>query len=355
MRLVFAGTPEAAVPALDALLGSRHEVAAVISRPDAPAGRGSSGAGRRVTPSPVAASAREAGLEVLTPVRPRDPAFLDRLRQIGPDCCPVVAYGALLPQVALDIPAHGWVNLHFSLLPAWRGAAPVHHAILRGDDITGATTFRLVEQLDAGPVFGVVTEPIRREDTAGDLLARLAVVGANLLVVTLDGIESGGLEARPQPADGVSYAPKITTEDARVDWTRGAQAVDRLIRACTPHPGAWTLLRGTRVKLGQVSLFSAQDADAAVVWGGRGPAATRSAAAGSAAGGPDPSGSAASGSAAGGPEATGSDPSGSAAAGQGGGAQGLAPGELCVTRDQVLVGTGTQPVALGEVRPEGRG
>ena len=191
MRLVFAGTPEAAVPALDALLGSRHEVAAVITRPDAPAGRGTSGAGRRVTPSPVAGHAREAGLEVLTPARPRDPAFLDRLRQIGPDCCPVVAYGALLPREALDIPAQGWVNLHFSLLPAWRGAAPVHHAILHGDDITGATTFRLVEELDAGPVFGVVTEPIRREDTAGDLLARLAVVGAYLLVVTLDGIESG--------------------------------------------------------------------------------------------------------------------------------------------------------------------
>ncbi|HUK67923.1 MAG TPA: methionyl-tRNA formyltransferase, partial [Streptosporangiaceae bacterium] len=221
MRLVFAGTPSAAVPALDALLGSRHEVAAVVTRPDAPAGRGTSATGRRITQSPVAARAREAGLEVLTPVRPRDPAFLDRLRQIGPDCCPVVAYGALLPRAALDIPARGWVNLHFSLLPAWRGAAPVHHAILHGDDITGATTFRLVEELDAGPVFGVVTEPIRREDTAGDLLARLAVAGANLLVVTLDGIESGGLEARPQPADAVSYAPKITTEDARVDWTRG--------------------------------------------------------------------------------------------------------------------------------------
>ena len=329
MRLVFAGTPEAAVPALEALLGSRHEVAAVISRPDAPAGRGTSGAGRRVTPSPVAASAREAGLEVLTPLRPRDPDFLDRLRQIGPDCCPVVAYGALLPQVALDIPAHGWVNLHFSLLPAWRGAAPVHHAVLHGDDITGATTFRLVEELDAGPVFGVATEPIRREDTAGDLLARLAVVGANLLVVTLDGIEAGGLEARPQPADAVSYAPKITTEDARVEWTRGAQAVDRLIRACTPHPGAWTLLRARRVKLGQVSLLSARDADAAAGWNDGGPAAAGSGPAGSAA-------------------------AGSAAAGQGGGGQGLAPGELSVTRDQVLVGTGTQPVVLGAVRPEGK-
>ena len=185
----------------------------------------------------MAVRARDAGLEVLTPGRPRDPAFIERLRQIGPDCCPVVAYGALLPRVVLDIPCQGWVNLHFSLLPAWRGAAPVQHAILHGDDITGATAFRLVEELDAGPVFGVVTEPIRPDDTAGDLLSRLAVAGARLLVITLDGIESGQLEARPQPADGVSLAPKITPEDARVDWTRGAVAVDRLIRAVHPPAG----------------------------------------------------------------------------------------------------------------------
>src|ERR1035441_1979008 len=235
MRVVFAGTPPAAVPALNALLSSSHAVVAVVTRPDAPAGRG-----LRVGQSPVALRAEEAGVEVLKPRRPRDPDFLDRLRGIGPDCCPVTAYGALIPQDALDIPPHGWINLHFSVLPAWRGAAPVQHAILHGDDITGATTFRLVAELDAGPVFGVLTEPIGPRDTAGDLPATLARSGAELLVATLDGIESGQLEARPQPAQGISYAPKITAEDARVHWDRPAIAVDRQIRACTPVPGAWT-------------------------------------------------------------------------------------------------------------------
>src|SRR5579875_691114 len=190
MRLVFAGTPQTAVPSLDALLASRHEVAAVVTRPDAPAGRG-----RKLGPSPVARRAAAAGLELLTPARARDPEFLARLRQIAPGACPMVAYGALIPQAALDIPRHGWVNLHFSLLPAWRGAAPVQHAILHGDDVTGATTFRVVAELDAGPVYGVVTEPIRPADTAGSLLERLSVTGAGLLVATLDGIEAGTLEA----------------------------------------------------------------------------------------------------------------------------------------------------------------
>src|SRR5579859_7923992 len=176
MRLVFAGTPDTAVPVLDALLASRHEVAAVVTRPDAPAGRG-----RKVEASPVAQRAAAAGLEVLTPRKVRDPAFLDRLREIGPDCCPVTAYGALLPQSALDIPPRGWVNLHFSVLPAWRGAAPVHHAILHGDDLTGATTFEIVAALDAGPVYGVLTEPIRPTDTAGTVLDRLAAAGASLM------------------------------------------------------------------------------------------------------------------------------------------------------------------------------
>jgi methionyl-tRNA formyltransferase len=231
MRLVFAGTPAAAVPSLDALLKSGHEVAAVVTRPDAPAGRG-----LRLAPSPVAQRAESAGLEVLKPAKPGDPDFLDRLRQIAPDCCPVTAYGALIPQRALDIPGHGWVNLHFSLLPAWRGAAPVQHAILHGDDVTGATTFRIVAALDAGPVFGVVTEPIRPDDTAGDLLDRLAGSGAELLVATVDGIDSGELEARPQPAEGVSLAPKITAEDARVRWGDPAVAIGRVVRACTPAP-----------------------------------------------------------------------------------------------------------------------
>ncbi|MGV9567514.1 methionyl-tRNA formyltransferase [Streptomyces sp. NPDC003480] len=249
MRLVFAGTPEVAVPALDALLASeRHEVAAVVTRPDAPAGRG-----RRLVASPVAERAEEAGIEVLKPNRPREEDFLARLREIAPDCCPVVAYGALLPRVALDIPAHGWVNLHFSLLPAWRGAAPVQHSLMAGDEITGASTFLIEEGLDSGPVYGTVTERIRPTDTSGDLLTRLAFAGSGLLAATMDGIEDGTLKAVPQPAEGVTLAPKITVEDAQVDWAAPALRVDRVVRGCTPAPGAWTTFRGERLKLIQVT------------------------------------------------------------------------------------------------------
>jgi methionyl-tRNA formyltransferase len=302
MRLVFAGTPAAAVASLDALIGSRHEVAAVLTRPDAPAGRG-----RKVSPSPVAIRAAEAGIEVLRPARPRDPEFIARLREIAPDCCPVTAYGALIPDHVLEIPPQGWVNLHFSLLPAWRGAAPVQNAIRHGDDMTGATTFRLVHDLDAGPTFGVLTELIRPDDTAGSLLERLSIAGAGLLVTTLDLIETGELEARPQPGDGVSLAPKLTTADAEVNWKQPASAVSRLIRACTPAPGAWTTLDGTRLKLGPLT-------DAAVA---DSPGADSAAAAGQPAGPPG-------------------------------------PGELRVLRDRVLVGTATQPVQLGEVQADGK-
>ncbi|RPE45405.1 methionyl-tRNA formyltransferase [Streptomyces sp. Ag109_O5-1] len=245
MKLVFAGTPEVAVPALDALIASgRHEVAAVVTRPDAPAGRG-----RRLVASPVAERAMEAGIEVLRPLKPRDPEFLERLAAIAPDCCPVVAYGALLPRVALDVPAHGWVNLHFSLLPAWRGAAPVQHSIMAGDEITGASTFLIEEGLDSGPVYGTVTEEIRPTDTSGDLLTRLAFAGSGLLAATMDGIEDGTLKAVPQPAEGITLAPKITVEDAKVEWTTPALRVDRVVRGCTPAPGAWTVFRGERLKL----------------------------------------------------------------------------------------------------------
>ncbi|MFE5716379.1 methionyl-tRNA formyltransferase [Streptomyces sp. NPDC056501] len=249
MKLVFAGTPEVAVPALDALLASgRHEVAAVITRPDAPAGRG-----RRLVASPVAQRAEEAGIEVLKPVRPRDEDFLARLREIAPDCCPVVAYGALLPKVALDIPARGWVNLHFSLLPAWRGAAPVQHSLMAGDQVTGASTFLIEEGLDSGPVYGVVTEDVRPTDTSGDLLTRLAFAGAGLLAATMDGIEDGALHAVPQPVEGITLAPKIQVEDAHVDFAAPALRVDRVVRGCTPAPGAWTVFRGERLKLIQVT------------------------------------------------------------------------------------------------------
>jgi len=288
VRVVFAGTPSVAVPALQQLIdSSRHDVVAVVTRPDRPAGRG-----RQLAQSPIKQLAGSAGLAVLTPKRPGDPEFLEQLRTLEPDCCPVVAYGALVPRAALDIPRHGWVNLHFSLLPAWRGAAPVQHAILAGDEVTGATTFRLEEGLDTGPVFGVLTTDIGRHDTAGDVLERLSREGAGLLLATLDGIEDGSLHPHPQPAEGVSMAPKLSVEDARVDWTAPALRVDRLVRACTPTPGAWTTLRGKRVKLGPVSPL------------------------------PD------------GPQ--------------------LRPGMLQVTHDEVFVGTGSHAVCLGDVRPEGR-
>jgi methionyl-tRNA formyltransferase len=285
MRVVFAGTPEVALPALDAVAASSHELVGVVTRPDAPAGRG-----RRLTASPVAQRGEELGVPVLRPGRPREPDFLDELRALAPECCPVVAYGALLPPSALEIPPHGWVNLHFSVLPAWRGAAPVQHAIWAGDEVTGATTFRIVEELDAGPTFGVMTETIRSRDTAGDLLARLAEGGAGLLVATLDGIAEGSLEAREQPADGVSFAPKVSVDDARIDWTEPAVAVDRRIRSCTPFPGAWTTYEGERVKVGPVTPVTAD----------------------------------------------------------------LEPGLLEVTKDAVLVGTGGGAVRLGEVKPHGR-
>ncbi|MBI1377462.1 MAG: methionyl-tRNA formyltransferase [Frankiales bacterium] len=287
MRLVFAGTPEPALPSLRALLGSRHEVVAVLTRPDAPAGRG-----RSLVRSPVGALADEHGIEVLTPQRPGDPGFLARLEQLAPDCCPVVAYGALVPRAALAVPRHGWINLHFSVLPAWRGAAPVQHAVWHGDDVTGASTFLLEEGLDTGPVLGVVTEAIGPRDTAGDLLGRLATSGAGLLVATLDAIESGVIAAVRQPADGVSFAPKITVEDARVDWAQPAVRVDRQVRACTPAPGAWTTYAGERLKLGPVDLL------------------------------PD-------------------DVS-------------LAPGELGVDKNRVRVGTATHAVVLGEVQAQGK-
>ena len=248
LRLVFAGTPSPALPSLEALLDSAHDVVAVVTRPDAPAGRG-----RTLRPSPVRERAEAAGVEVLTPAHPREEALQARLRELAPDCCPVVAYGALVPQPVLDIPVHGWVNLHFSLLPAWRGAAPVQHALLHGDEVTGATTFRLEAGMDTGPVYGVTTEQVRPSDTSGDLLDRLARSGAGLLVATLDGIERGELRPVPQPAEGVSLAPKITVDDARVDWSAPAVRVDRLVRACTPAPGAWTTLRGKRVRLGPVT------------------------------------------------------------------------------------------------------
>ena len=287
MRLLFAGTPEVALPSLRALLAHpSHEVIAVLTRPDAKAGRG-----RTLSPSPVAEEAAAAGVEVLKPARPSEPDFLQRLTELAPDCAPVVAYGALLREPALSLPRHGWVNLHFSLLPAWRGAAPVQHSLLHGDEITGASTFRIGPGLDDGPVYGVLTERIRPDDTSGDLLARLAEAGAPLLVATLDGIADGSLQPQPQPADGVSLAPKLTVADSEICFDVPAIAVDRRVRACTPDPGPWTGFRGERLKLGPVTVTSET---------------------------------------------------------------GLAPGRLRAEGQQVLVGTASTAVRLGSVQPPGK-
>lgn len=246
MRLVFAGTPEPAAVALERLLASEHEVVAVLTRPDARKGRG-----RTLHPSPVKAVALEHGIEVLTPEKLDDDTAA-RLRDIAPDAIPVVAYGNLIPAGMLDIPTHGWVNLHFSLLPQWRGAAPVQAAIREGDASTGATTFRINEGLDTGDILDTLTDTISDDDTAGVLLERLAYSGADLLVRTMDGLESGTLTPKAQPEEG-TYAPKILTADARVDWAADSTVIDRAIRAHTPAPGAWTMRGEERFKLGPVT------------------------------------------------------------------------------------------------------
>jgi len=245
MRLVFAGTPRVAADTLTHLLADgRHEVVAVLTRPDAPQGRSS-----RPVPSPVAQLAAERGIEVLRPARPSDPRLASRLAELAPDCCPVVAYGGLIPRSLLDLPRHGWVNVHFSLLPRWRGAAPVQHAILAGDDTTGVTVFQLVEDLDAGPVLATATYLLDQEQTAGDALAALQVLGARALVSTLDGLAAGTVTAVPQPEDGVTLAPKLTAQGARIDWSRAAVEISRQVRANNPSPIAWTVLDGERLRV----------------------------------------------------------------------------------------------------------
>jgi len=245
--VLFAGTPAVAVPALEALLASDHEVVGVLTRPPAPVGR------RRVlTASPVHERAERAGLRVVTSSRPHAEETLAQLRDLDIEVAAVVAYGALLREPALSLPPYGWINLHFSLLPAWRGAAPVQHALMAGDEITGASTFQIEAGLDTGPVLGTMTETIGPTDTAGTLLDRLAQAGAPLLVSTLDAIANGSAQPQPQPADGVSLAPQITSADAEIDWRLPSHVVDRRIRGLTPAPGAWTTHHGERFKIGPV-------------------------------------------------------------------------------------------------------
>lgn len=285
MRLVFAGTPEVAVASLDALVASDHEVVAVVTRPDAPAGRG-----RRLTASPVAQRAEALGIEVLRPDHPRDPGFQERLRELAPQVCPVVAYGALLPRSALDIPTHGWVNLHFSLLPRWRGAAPVQRAVMAGDARVGTACFEIVRELDAGDVYLMESFPMP-DATAGELLALLAESGARQLVAAVDLI-GAGVRPTPQAVDGITVAPKIGVEEARLDWSSAALVLRNQIMGCSPDPGAWCELDGQRLKI-----YRARQAEA-----------------------PRP----------------------------------LAPGELTATRREVFVGTGTTALELLEVQAAGR-
>ena len=285
MRVLFAGTPAVAVPSLDALIDAGFDVAAVLTRPDAPTGRK-----RVLTPSPVAVRAAELGLEIIHAAKV-DAGVTARIAAVRPDVAAIVAYGGLVPRAALDIPRHGWINLHFSLLPAWRGAAPVQRAVIAGDDITGAVTFQLEEGLDTGPVIGTLTEQVRPDDTAGTLLERLSHSGSVLLAQTLSAIDSGA--AYPQPQQGeVSLAPKLTIEDGRINWSEPALAIGRRTRGVTPEPGAWTMLDGQRVKLEPVLLRPGQSA--------------------------------------------------------------LAPGQLAMDGKSVLVGTGSHPVELVRVQPAGK-
>jgi len=288
VRLVFAGTPEPALPSLRRLIESpRHDVIAVLTRPDAASGRRG-----KPAPSPVARLALDHDIPLLRPSRPNSDEFIAELADLAPQACAVVAYGALLSERLLAVPEDGWVNLHFSLLPAWRGAAPVQAAIAAGDSVTGATTFQIEPALDSGPVYGVVTETVRPTDTAGDLLERLSISGAALLETTLDGIADRTLAPVPQPAEGITIAPKITVDAARVRWELPAHVVDRRIRAVTPNPGAWTMIGELRVKLGPVTVADNSN--------------------------------------------------------------GLAPGALRADREGVHIGTGSTPVLLGTIQPPGK-
>ena len=283
MRIAFAGTPLAAVPTLTALLASEHEVALVVTRPDAPAGRG-----RTLTASPVADVAVASGVPVLktSQLAEHKEKFADV------DCVIVVAFGAMVPKDLLAVPKYGWINVHFSLLPQWRGAAPVQYAILSGDEFTGVTTFQINEGLDTGPMLAYLTTQIAPNETSTELLDRLSIEGAQLALVTLAGIENGSILPLHQPIDGISTAPKITVSDAQVRWSDPALAVDRRIRAVTKEPGAWTMFGEVRIKLQPVTVS---------------------------------------------PHIT-----------------DLSPGEVALRDGEVLVGTGSHAVALSEVQEAGR-
>lgn len=241
MRLIFMGTPEFSVPALDALVEAGHEIACVYTQPPRPAGRG-----KRDRRTPVHARADALGLEVRHPAR-LDGEDVKAMAAVGADAAVVVAYGLILPQGALDAPAQGCLNIHASLLPRWRGAAPIHRAVMAGDAETGVCIMRMEAGLDTGPVLLSAAEPIGETDTTGDLHGRLAALGARLIVSAIDGL--GALPEVAQPETGACYAEKIDKAEARIDWTGPAEAIDRQIRGLSPFPGAWCEIGGERVKL----------------------------------------------------------------------------------------------------------
>jgi methionyl-tRNA formyltransferase len=287
MRLVFAGTPEPAVPSLRRLAASDHDLVAVVTRCDAPLGR------RRVlTPSPVAAAAQELGVDTIRTDR-LDAEASERIAELEPDLGVIVAYGGLVREPLLSTPRHGWINLHFSLLPRWRGAAPVQHALIAGDEQTGASVFQLVPELDAGDVFAEVMHRPAPDATAGDLLATLADTGANLLADVVDAIAAGDAVSRPQQGEP-TYAPKLGNEDGRIQWDESRDAVLGRFRGVTPEPGAHTTVDGARLKL-----LAARCADDA--------------------------------------------------------APALSAGEIAFHDREVLVGTATSPVVLERVQPAGKG
>jgi methionyl-tRNA formyltransferase len=271
-------------------LDGNHEIVGVVTRPDAPKGRS-----RRLAPSQVAEVASEHGLELARPVSLRDTDFREWLSARRPDVCAVVAYGALVPEDLLALPGHGWVNVHYSLLPRWRGAAPVQRAILAGDAETGVSVFQLAVELDSGPVYAQRALPVAGRNT-GELLDVLTGLGAETLAETLDGIESGTATAVPQPLDGVTLAPKLSPDDGCLDWSEPADALERRVRACNPAPMAWTTLDGARVRIAEARMPADMNID------------------------PDT----------------------------------LEPGVLEPQRKRLLVGTGSEPLELTLVQPDGR-
>lgn len=284
MRILFAGTPAVAVPTLRQLVETGHDVVAVLTQPARARGRSS-----KLEPSAVALAAEEYSIPVLSPERVSQAA--SEIANLDLDLAVVVAYGQLLPESILELAQFGWVNLHFSLLPLWRGAAPVQRAIMAGDEITGASTFLIEAGMDTGPVFGNLSVQIGADETAGELLERLAQDGAELMVQTVSGIAAGHLLPVTQDHSLATHAPKVLPEDGLIKWAHPALAISRLIRGCTPEPGAWTLANGERLGISKVSLTSETQ---------------------------------------------------------------LTPGELAISKSEVLVGTGSSAIRLGEVRPAGR-